>query len=118
MTLEANPRSSITVVLHLAARVLLSHVGAFLTWAAFVHQVRCKTGSVYNNGRPLLISDLIYGRPYQVKDNFGRDWPGKPLDGISRCQQPAPGCTCIAGGGVKCKVLGADCSRELPPARA
>lgn len=44
--------------------------------AVLCTQVRCKTGSVYNNGRPLLISDLIYGRPYQVKDNFGRDWPG------------------------------------------
>jgi hypothetical protein len=23
------------------------------------------------------MSDLIYARPYQVKDNFGRDWPGE-----------------------------------------
>jgi hypothetical protein len=95
--------SSIAVVLHLAARVLLSRFGAFLPWAAFVHQVRCKTGSVYNNGRPLLISDLIYGRPYQVKDNFGRDWPGKPaspLDGISCCV----GCSCTAGCVAKCTV--------------
>lgn len=38
--------------------------------------MRCKTGPVYNNGRELRISDLIYGRPYQIKDNFGRDWPG------------------------------------------
>jgi len=31
---------------------------------------------VYNNGRPLRISDLLYYRPYEMKDNFGRDFPG------------------------------------------
>jgi hypothetical protein len=39
-------------------------------------QVRCKTGAVYNNGRPLHVSDLVYGRPYNVKDNFGRNFLG------------------------------------------
>ena len=38
--------------------------------------MRCKTGLVYNNGRPMRMSDLIYARPYLIKDNFGRDWPG------------------------------------------
>jgi hypothetical protein len=28
------------------------------------------------------ISDLIYYRPYQIKDNFGRDWPGERLQSI------------------------------------
>jgi hypothetical protein len=51
----------------------------------YLHQVRCKTGSPSNNGRPLLMSDLIYARPYQVKDNFGRDWPGEwvPMPGTA-----------------------------------
>jgi hypothetical protein len=40
-------------------------------------QVRCKTGAVFNNGRPLRISDLPSYRPYDIKDNAGRDWPGE-----------------------------------------
>jgi hypothetical protein len=24
------------------------------------------------------VSDVIYYRPYQIKDNFGRDYPGAP----------------------------------------
>jgi hypothetical protein len=39
-------------------------------------QVRCRTGAVENNGRPLRISDLTSYRPYKIKDNAGRDWPG------------------------------------------
>jgi hypothetical protein len=42
-------------------------------------QVRCKTGAPFNNGRQMRISDLIYYRPYQIKDNFGRDWPGESM---------------------------------------
>jgi hypothetical protein len=38
--------------------------------------VRCRTGAPLNNGRPLRLSDLIYYRPYQLEDNFGRPWPG------------------------------------------
>jgi hypothetical protein len=56
-------------------------------------QVRCKTGSVSNNGRSLRVSDLVYGRPYNVKDNFGRDFPGGVVllwvyGTVSSCQQP------------------------------
>ncbi|KAF6266008.1 hypothetical protein COO60DRAFT_638698 [Scenedesmus sp. NREL 46B-D3] len=44
------------------------------------YQVRCRTGSPENNGRPLRISDLQYYKPYQIKDNQGRDWPGNPFE--------------------------------------
>jgi len=39
-------------------------------------QVRCRTGTPFNNGRPLRISDLVYGRAYNITDNSGRYWPG------------------------------------------
>lgn len=70
-------------------------------------QVRCKTGSVSNNGRPLRMSDLIYARPYQIKDNFGRDWPGQvtvkaflqhygcptaEISALARCMSSAEAC--------------------------
>lgn len=42
-------------------------------------QVRCRTGFPYNNGRPLRVSDLVYYRPYSIKDNAGRPWPGNNM---------------------------------------
>jgi hypothetical protein len=51
-------------------------LGGMHCCCCFWLQVRCRTGVPFNNGRPLRISDLIYARPYQIKDNFGQDWPG------------------------------------------
>lgn len=51
-------------------------------------QVRCRTGAPYNNGRPMRVSDLIYYRPYQIKDNFGQDWPGEALCELSQQRLP------------------------------
>lgn len=44
-------------------------------------QVRCKTGPILNNGRQMLVLDYVYGRFYNITDNFGRMRPGAQLQG-------------------------------------
>lgn len=64
-------------------------------WVMLLLQVRCRTGSPFNNGRPLRISDVIAGRIYNITDNYGRYWPGEqPLLGVAGCIsacRPKPG---------------------------
>jgi hypothetical protein len=48
---------------------------------AVLVQVRCKTGPILNNGRQMLVSDYVYGRFYNITDNFGRMRPGAQLQG-------------------------------------
>ena len=44
------------------------------------YQVRCRSGSPENGGKPLTIPDLEYYDPTLVPDSQGRAWPGNPLE--------------------------------------